>query len=206
MHQLLFSWLPTQKEIDGCQQIVFTSKQERDPYSQTFAVLEKAYKNKEWGTTEGEFFTHTGANICINIGATFSHNRHLTVDATTLAWQWGTSIEAARNTLTSMTTCTVQFYPADKFSCHFCTRQGQLCFPHLHTRWYLDNLVSSTVSKCGYQYGQLFCNDEDWAVVVPMQKKADASNALSQMVQEYDVPEFGIHTDNAGEESGNHTE
>jgi len=38
------------------------------------------------------------------------------------------------------------------------------------------------VSKHGYQYGQLFCHDVDWAVVMPMQKKVDASNALNQMV------------------------
>jgi len=43
----------------------------------------------------------------------------------------------------------------------------------------LDTLVSATVSKYGYQYGQLFCNAEDWAVVVPMWKKADASDALN---------------------------
>jgi len=78
-----------------------------DPYSHTFAVLKKAYENKECSATEGEFFTNTGANIQINIGATSSHNRHSTVDATILAWHWGTSIETSSNTLTSMTTCAV---------------------------------------------------------------------------------------------------
>ena len=131
-------------------------------------MLEKAYENKERGATEGEFFTNAGADIRINIGATSSHNRRSTVDATALARRWGTSIETASNTLTSTTTRAVRFYPADEFSCHFCTRQGQLQFPHLRTRWYSDTLVSGTVSKRGYQYGQLFCNDENWAVVVPM--------------------------------------
>jgi len=56
------------------------------------------------GTTKGEFFTNTGVNIHINISATSSHNRHSMIYATTLAQQWGTSIETANNTLTSMTT------------------------------------------------------------------------------------------------------
>jgi len=34
-------------------------------------------------------------------------------------------------------------------------------------------------------------------------RKSDASNALNQTVQEYGIPEFGLHADNAGEESGN---
>ncbi len=122
-----------------------------------------------------------------------------------LAQQWGTSIETASNTLTSTTTCAVRFYPADEFSRRFCTRQGQHHFPHLRTRWYSDTLVSTTVLKCGYQCRQLFCNDEDWAVVVPMWKKADAGDALNQTVQEYGIMEFGLRTDNAGEESGDHT-
>jgi len=68
------------------------------------------------------------------------------VNTTMLAWQWETSIETA-TTLTSTTVCAVQFYPANKCSCHFFTRQGQLCFPPLCTKWYLDALVSSTVSN-----------------------------------------------------------
>jgi len=169
-------------------------------------MLKKAYKNKERGATEGNFFTNAGADTRVNIGATSSHNRRSTVDMTALARRWGTSIETASNTLTSTTTRAVRFYPADKFSRRFRTRQGQLRFPHLRTRWYSDTLVSATVSKRGYQYRQLFCNNEDWAVVVPMQKKADAGDALNQTVREYGIPEFGLHTDNAGEESGDHTE
>jgi len=75
------SRLPTQAEINDCRQIVFTSEQEWDPYSQTFATLEKAYEKKERGPTEGEFFTRDGSDSRMNIGATSSHNRRSTVDA-----------------------------------------------------------------------------------------------------------------------------
>jgi len=200
------SRLPTQAEINDCRQIVFTSEQEWDPYSQTFVTLEKAYEKKERGPTEGEFFTRDGSDSRMNIGATSSHNRRSTVDAITLARRWGTSIETANHTLTSTTTRTVRFYPTEEFSWQFRTWQGQLRFPHLQTKWYLDTLVLSTVSKHGYQYGQLFCNDEDWATVVPICKKAEAGDALNRVVREYGIPEFGLHTDNAREESGDHTE
>jgi len=79
------SQLPTQKEIAECRQIVFTLEEPWDLYSQTFTMPEKAYKNKECGATEGEFFTNTGADIHVDIGATSSHNQRLMVDATALA-------------------------------------------------------------------------------------------------------------------------
>jgi len=97
--------LPTQTEINDCWQIVFMSEQEWDPYSQTFATLEKVYEKKEHGPTEGKCCTHTGSNSCINISTTSSHNWHSTIDATTLAHQWGTSIETASHTLTLTMTC-----------------------------------------------------------------------------------------------------
>jgi len=98
------SQLLAQQEINNYQQIVFTSEQEWDLYSQTFASLKKNYENKEQGATKGEIFTNAGADTCVNIGATSSHNRHSTVDVTALAWHWGTSIKTASNTLTSTTT------------------------------------------------------------------------------------------------------
>jgi len=42
--------------------------------------------------------------------------------------------------------------------------------------------------------------------VVPMHKKAEAGDALNRVVQEYGIPEFGLHTNNDGEESSNHTQ
>jgi len=81
--------LPTQAEINDCWKIVFTLEQEWDPYSQTFAVLKKAYKKRDCGPTEDELFTCNGFDSCINIGITSSHNWHLTIDATNLAHdQW----------------------------------------------------------------------------------------------------------------------
>jgi len=66
----------------------------------------------------------------------------------------------------------------------------------------LDATVKSTR---GNEYRQLFCNDKDWAVIVPMQSKADCGNAFNRVVHEYRIPELGIHMDNASKESGAHT-
>jgi len=42
--------------------------------------------------------------------------------------------------------------------------------------------------------------------VAPKHKKAEARDALNRVVLEYGIPEFGLHTDNAGEESSDHME
>jgi len=39
-----------------------------------------------------------------------------------------------------------------------------------------------------------------------MRSKANSRYAFNQVMQEYGIPEYGIHTDNAGEELGAHTE
>jgi len=39
-----------------------------------------------------------------------------------------------------------------------------------------------------------------------MCKKANAGDTLNRVVREYGIPEQGLHTDNAGEESSDHTE
>jgi len=76
-------------------------------------------QNREWGATEGEFFTNAWAAICMNIGGTSSHNRCSTVNATTLDQWWVTSIEPISITLIILTTCAIWFYPEDAFCCHF---------------------------------------------------------------------------------------
>jgi len=201
------SCLPTKKEIDKCQQITFTSEQEWDSYLQTFATEEQAYVNKAQGPTTGKFYSATGSDLRLTVGATSSHNRHSTVDALALARQWGTSVNSKLHTpLESTTLRAVQFYLADEFSHRFWTRQAQLRFPHLQNKWYSNTLISSTVSKHGYQYGQLFCNDKAWSIIVPMHKKANAGDALNQVVREYGILEQGLHTYNAREESGDHME
>jgi len=115
------------------------------------------------------------------------------------------SITTVNNMLACTTTRVVQFYPEDEFSRCFWTWQAQLQFPHLQTQWYSDTLDATIKSIHGNKYGQLFCNDEDWAAVVPMCSKADCGDTFNQ-VREYSIPELGIHMDNASRELGTFTE
>jgi hypothetical protein len=63
-----------------------------------------------------------------------------------------------------------------------------------------------TKSIQGYTCGQLFCNNEGWATIKLMHSKADCGDILNNVIHEYGIPEYGLHTDNAGEESGAFTE
>jgi len=201
------SRMPTQEEIDTCRHIVFTSEKPWDPYSQTFMTQEQAYQGHLDAAKQGEFFSASGDDVRASvISGTNSSNRRSTIDAATLACRWGTSITTASNTLACTTTRAVRYFPEDEFTRRFRTRQAQLRFPHLRTKWYSDTLDATVKSIRGNEYGQLFCNDEDWAVVMPMRSKADCGDVFNKIVREYGIPEDGIHTDNAGEESGVHTE
>ena len=92
------------------------------------------------------------------------------------------SISTADSTIASMTTRAVWFYPEDEFSRRFWTRQVQLRFPHLWTKWYSDMLDALAKSIQGNEYGQLFCNDKDWATIVPMCNKANSGYTFNQVV------------------------
>jgi hypothetical protein len=204
------SRLPTKQEIADCRHVVFTSEAEWNPYSQSFAQLEQAYTPTSTGGAgdlAGEHHDQAGEDMRNHVvSATSSTNRRSTVDVAVLARRWGTSIATATSTLASTTTRAVRFYPENEFTRRFRTRQAQLRFPHLRTRWYSDTFEAITKSIRGNLYAQMFCNDQDWATAVPMRSKADCGDALNDVVREYGIPEHGIHTDNAGEESGAHTE
>jgi hypothetical protein len=85
-------------------------------------------------------------------------------------------------------------------------RQAQLRFPHLCTKWYSDTFFHETMSIQGYTCGQLFCNNEGWATIKPTCSKVDYGDKLNNVIHEYGIPKYGLHTDNAGEESGAFTE
>jgi len=106
-------------------------------------------------------------------------DRRTTVNAVTLAHRWGTSVSTASNALGSMTTRAVRFYLEEEFSRRFRTRQAQLRFPHLRTKWYSDTLFSETKSIRGNTCVQLFCNDDGWATIRPMRSMADCGDKLN---------------------------
>jgi len=156
----------------------------------------------------GSFYS-TNGNIVHCVGATSSTDRRSTVDAATLARRWRTSLATAASTLQASTTRAVRFYPQmEELSRRFRTRQGQLRYPHLRTRWYTDTMFPKDKVKSvrGHTCAQLFCNDQCWAKVYPMRSEADCGDRFNEAIRQYGIPELGIHSDNAAAETGDFTE
>jgi hypothetical protein len=180
-----------------------TSDAEWDPYAKIFTDNERAYTNVERGIIDGENFDNDGNQV---IAASATSIRRSSIDAVGLGRRWGISQSLAAMTLQAITTRAVRNYPQEEFSRRFRTRQAQLRFPHLCTKWYSDTLFFNKKSIRGFTCGQLFCNDDGWHRVVPMRSKAEAGDALNRTIRDVGIPELGIHTDNAGEEGGVDTE
>jgi hypothetical protein len=156
------SRLPTDDELRDCEHVVFTSAAPWDPYSQTFAAEERAYQSLAEKVTIGEVYDRHGDQVH-QVSHTSSTNRRSKVDPVTLARLWGTSVSTASSTLNLSTTRAVRFYPQmGKLSRRFRTRQGQLRYPHLRTKWYTDTMfpVDGMKSLRGHTCAQLFCNDQ----------------------------------------------
>jgi hypothetical protein len=43
----------------------------------------------------------------------------------------------------------------------------------------------------------LYCNDQGWAKVYPMRSEGDCGDTLNTAIRQYEIPELGIHSDNA---------
>jgi hypothetical protein len=199
----LVTYLPTEEQLEKCWWIVMTSDAEWDPYAKIFTDNERAYTNVERGIIDGENFDNDGNQV---IAASATSIRRSSIDAVGLGRRWGISQSLAAMTLQAITTRAVRNYPQEEFSRRFRTRQAQLRFPHLCTKWYSDTLFFNKKSIRGFTCGQLFCNDDGWHRVVPMRSKAEAGDALNRTIRDVGIPELGIHTDNAGEEGGVDTE
>ena len=75
--------------------------------------------------------------------------------------------------------------------------------PRLQGEWYTDT-VFDVKSKDGNTCGQIFANENYFAVFYPMDSKAKAGDALRTFCSEYGVPEKLVH-DGAKEMCGKHT-
>jgi hypothetical protein len=82
----------------------------------------------------------------------------------------------------------------------FRTRQMQLKYQHLNTDVYSDTLFSLAKSARGFECGQLFVTDQEFAEVYPMRSKSEAPYKLDAFSRTYGLPKVLI-TDLAPEET-----
>ncbi|MGH3055899.1 MAG: hypothetical protein ACRDL7_13075, partial [Gaiellaceae bacterium] len=80
------------------------------------------------------------------------------------------------------------------------TKQQQLCYNQLSSRFYSDTMFSTQKSTTHHTCGQIFVNDLEFVRFIPMKSKADAGDALAEFIQDIGIPSQ-LHTDNAKEET-----
>jgi hypothetical protein len=83
---------------------------------------------------------------------------------------------------------------------HFRTRQAQLQYPQLRSKFYSDTMFAFTTSICHFICGQIFINDLHFSKFISMKSKANAGEALMYMIQDIGFP-FEMHVDGAKEEN-----
>ena len=77
--------------------------------------------------------------------------------------------------------------------------------PRLQGEWYTDTVFGRVKSKDGNTCGQIFANENYFAVFYPMDSKSKAGDALRVFCKEFGVPERLVH-DGAKELTGKRTE
>jgi hypothetical protein len=215
--------LPSMAEIEQCVHVELTSSEPWDPHAESFE-LEEAKVSKmnqldnrlltrslfalrqDCGTMavlagvnptllDGDFLLDLQASV--QVSATQSSTRHPEVKAHTLAQRWGIGLEAAQRTLKVTTQLGIRsaIHPLHR---RYRTKQTQLRYNRLNTKFYADVTFASQVSTRGNTCGTMFVNDIDFSHFVPMKRKGDAGDALAELFEDKGVPTH-LHTDGAKE-------
>ncbi|MGH3053527.1 MAG: hypothetical protein ACRDL7_00940, partial [Gaiellaceae bacterium] len=217
---------PTKDELEECHWIHLTSEAEWDPYSLDFARQEKNIMERDGGLNECDsndvaFDSNIVATVLStvssaliddnvistlesrvmvrNIEAAQSVNRRYAIKHEELSRRWGIGLETATRTLKVTTQKCIRnaVHPLHR---RYRTRQQQLRYNQLSSRFYSDTMFSSHKSIGSNMCGQVFVNDLEFVRFIPMQSKSDAGNALSEFIQDVGIPQ-SLHTDNAKEET-----
>ena len=80
------------------------------------------------------------------------------------------------------------------------TRQTNMRFPTLGTKFYTDTLFASEKSMMGFTCAQLFTDGRGYNKFYPMKKKSDAGHSLWSFFSEVGIPQTLV-TDGAKEET-----
>ncbi|MGH3055661.1 MAG: hypothetical protein ACRDL7_11860, partial [Gaiellaceae bacterium] len=134
-----------------------------------------------------------------NIGVANSAARKTSIAKDELSRRWGIGLETAARTLKVTTQKCIRnaLHPLHR---RYRTKQQQLRYNQLSSRFYSDTLFSKCKSTVGNTCGQIFVNDIDFVRFIPMQTKSAAGDALAEFIQDVGIPST-LHTDNAKEET-----
>ena len=116
-----------------------------------------------------------------------------------LANRWGIGLEAADRTLRVTTQKGIRkvLHPVER---RYRTRQNQLRFPTLGTKFYSDTMFSSEPSCRNFTCAQVFSDGKGFTRFYPMERKREAGEKLYRFVTDVGIPQELI-TDGAKEET-----
>ena len=172
---------PTDYELEICKWLILSSDSMWDPYSDDFAYEEDKFERLNPGMIGSVQSCHQFDEAILlkyqTVRAQTSIDHCFRITPEQLAWQWCIGLQMAAKTLMSTTQKWVRndIHPIYR---HFSTRQTQLCYPQLSSKFYSDTMFASTTSICHFTCGQIFINDLNFSRFIPMKSKADAGDAL----------------------------
>jgi hypothetical protein len=194
---------PTDYELENCKWLILSSDAIWNPYSDDFAYEEGKFERlnpRMIGSVQSCYqFDEAILLKYQTIGAQTSIDCHSKITPEQLARQWCIGLQTAAKTLMSTTQKGVRnaIHPIHR---HFRTRQTQLHYPQLSSKFYSDTMFAFTTSICHFTCGQIFINDLNFSRIIPMKWKANAGDALMYMIQDIGIP-FEMHIGGAKDEN-----
>ncbi len=220
---LFVSRTPTQDELDDCPRIHLSSQHAWDPSkahkffqsvsalgSEPSCELDEIYNPDTFSqrvidSVKVSLPSRTSAVLTdTSIPIMFSsESRRPDVSPQALSDRWLIGLEQAKLTMQHTTQRYIRSALLPMARRYNADRIYHL--PRLQGEWYTDTVFGRIKSKDGNTCGQLFANENYFAVFYPMDSKAKAGDALRIFCREYGVPERLVH-DGAKEMTGKKTE
>ncbi len=131
-----------------------------------------------------------------------SSQRGSKVSKEELSRMWKIGLETSSKTLAATTQLTIRnaIHPIQR---RFRTEVAQLRYPRLggrFGRFSSDTMFAKTVSIRGNKCAQIFVNNIDFVMIIPMRRKAKALDALVEFIQDIGIPSE-MHNDDAKEQT-----
>ena len=209
---------PSNEECIEAPQIKLMSEQpEWDPHNASFALQEQSHfdsagqyrkpGDRETGDSRTgwrllykiQLSSHNGDNSpivllqsmennSVNISSMQTSGRKRTIDAETLAKNWGIGLQAAKQTIKVTTQRGIRTVANPSQSRRFRTKNRQQRYRRLRADVFTNTLVAGVASRRMSKYAQVFCTSFGWTRCFPMKAKSNAHKTLSTLFSRDGVP------------------